>query len=320
MATKKSGRNKAKTASKKALKIKDTIDQPTPEQASRVEYLRATVHSEMGQTLGFAYQRRPLFETMAARGGIAPDELMALRHYRTLFDRCERSPTKSCLNIGAGGSGATPFHELAHTAGSIMDARRRLAACDRVLGPYLSTMRGLVLQDRSLSEMAIERFGSRVANWTIVREPIMRNGRQAVVDDVPQFREARREKFVPKSGRHREMIRGEFIAGMRALVARLAEKEANNMRAIREVWIEPGEDGARLCIGQFAPARTYRLWGSVDAMESVLGHIKAVHGKGQKGHVFRDAHQAKLALDEAGDVIMRAGGVVSRLESEELAA
>lgn len=316
MASKKSGRNKGKAASPKTLKIKDDIDQPTPEQAGRVEYLRAAVRSEMGQTLGFAYQRRPLIETMAARGGIAPNELAALRHYRTLFDRCEQSPTKSCLNIGAGGSSRTPFNELAYTPGSVTDAKFRVAMCERILGPYLATMRGLVLHDRSISDLAIERFGSRTSSWRIVREPVMLNGRQAVVNGEPQYRDVKREKLVPKSGKHREIIRQEFLAGMHALTRSLAD--ATNMKGIREIWIDVAEDGgARLAIGQCSPVRSYRLWGSINDMEHVLHLVKWKFGK---GHRFENAEVARKALDEAAVAATKTGSRVCYLEKDELAA
>lgn len=290
------------------------IEQPTPEQASRVEYQRMPVRSEMGQTIGLSYRRRPLFETMADKGGIAPNELAALRYYRTAFDRCERSPTKSCLNVGVGGSSRNAFNDLASATESILDARRRVSMCERVLGRSLATMRGLVLHDRSISDLAIERFGGRRQDWIEVTEPILKpDGKQLVIKDVgPQWRTFHREKLVPRSGRHREIVRQEFLAGIRALTRQLAA--ANNMRGVTEIWIEPLERGATLVIGPCAPARRYRLWGSYDDVAEVRFLVEKEH---PRGHVYPSAEQARVVLDDANEKSRRP---LLRLDEEELAA
>lgn len=56
--------------------------EPTREQMGRVEFTHAPVRNELGRTIGFAYRRNPLFETMAKTMSIAPPELEALRVYR----------------------------------------------------------------------------------------------------------------------------------------------------------------------------------------------------------------------------------------------
>lgn len=274
--------------------VADTIERPTPEQERRVEFERRSVRSEMGQTIGVAYRRRPLFETMADQGGtIAPNELEALRYYRTSFDRAERSATKSCLNFGVGGRSA--FSDIANVSASMIDAKRRIAVCESVLGPYLPTMRAVVLEDRSFTDIAIERFGSRDQDW--------------IVDGQS------RTKIVPRSGRHREIVRQEFLAGMRRLQLRLAR--ATNMLSVLELWVEPEEGTARIMVGHAAPQCRYRLWGSSDLVAEVRDRIQRDHGVDMG---FATPEAARCALDAANDASDRGGGRLVELDPEELAA
>ncbi|MCP4028570.1 MAG: hypothetical protein GY736_19985 [Sphingomonas sp.] len=292
----------------------ELIDAPTPEQASRVEYERRQTRNEMGQTIGFSYHRQPLFETMAAKGLIAPNELASLRYYRTAFDRCERSPTKSCLNVGVGGGGKNAYHEVASATPSVLDARRRVAMCESVLGQARSTMRSVVLHDLTFSEIAIERFGGRRQDWIEVTEPILKpDGKQLVVKGVgPQWRTYHREKIAPRSGRHREMVRQEFLAGLNALTRRL-EAEVN-MGGVQEIWIEPDDACAFVRLGMCSPPRRFRLWGSRDEVAQLRDALAITYGSELR---FGTAAAARDALNAANDKLRRP---LLCLEDDELAA
>ncbi len=297
MSRKKPDKTKARGGTKlksTKAKVADTIERPTPEQERRVEFERRSIRSEMGQTIGVAYRRRPLFETMADKGGtIAPNELEALRYYRTSFDRAERSATKSCLNFGVGGRSA--FSDIANVSASMIDAKRRIAICESVLGPYLYTMRAVVLEDRSFSDIAIERFGGRDQDW--------------IVDGQS------RTKIVPRSGRHREIVRQEFLGGMRRLQLRLAR--ATNMLSVLELWIEPEDGTARIMVGHAAPQCRYRLWGSSDMVADVRDRIQRTHGAEM---AFLTAEAARAALDAANDDPDGRRSRLVQLDAEELAA
>lgn len=253
------------------------IVQPTPEQQLRVRYERGKVTNEMGQTIGVSYQRRPLIETMGAKGQIAPDELAALRYYRTAFDRCERSATKSCLNNDGSGGGflsTAGFADIGIPA-SVLDAKMRLEICERVMGANVDTMRSVALHDLSFSQVAIQRFGGRDQEWIVEGE--------------------HRYKIVPKSGRHREIIREEFVTGLRALRRRLRLR--TNMLNVVELWVEPREDGtATVEFGPCAPNRRYRLWGSFDDVSEVRFLLDQEFGK---GHTYPTAKDAMTAVDAA---------------------
>lgn len=292
----------------------ELIDAPTPEQASRVEYERRQTRNEMGQTIGFSYHRQPLFETMAAKGLIAPNELASLRYYRAAFDRCERSPTKSCLNVGVGGGGTNAYHEIASATPSVLDARRRVAMCEGVLGQARSTMRSVVLYDLTFSDIAIERFGGRRQDWIEVTEPILKpNGKQLVIEGKgPQWRTYHREKIAPRSGRHRELVRQEFLGGLSALTRRL-EAEVN-MGGVQEIWVEHDDACAFLRLGMCSPPRRFRLWGSRDEVAQLRDALAGIYGADLR---FGTAAAARDALNAANDKLRRP---LLCLEADELAA
>lgn len=294
------------------LPAAEMIDEPTPEQAARVQYQRGEVRNEAGQRIGVAYRRKPLFETMTDSGRLAPDEAAALRYYRGAFDRCERSPTKSCLNITMGGGGRGLPAELANATQSTIEAKRRLRLCEAILGVNLATMRAVALEDRSFSDVAIERYGARRQNWIVVDEPVLRYGRPVVVDGKPQTRAAHREKIVPRSGRHREVIRAEFQAGVRALTDHV--RALTNMGGSDELWVDLLEDGrASVVRGVCAPLQRYRWWGSRDHVAEVLYRVR----QGREDLTFATSGAARAAVDAANDA---AGLRLACLDAEELAA
>lgn len=299
-------------ATGKAVGAGVPIDGPTPEQAARVVYNRGAVRDEAGRLLAMAYRREPLFETMAKKGTIAPDELQALRYYRSVFDRSERSATKSCLNIGQGGMRG-PADDIANATSSMIDAKRRLRICEAVLGPNLHTLRAIALEDRSISEVAIERFGSRQQNWIIVDEPVLQAGRPLIVDGVAKTRPVHHEKIVPKSGRHRAVIAAEFRAGIEQLSKRL--RNLVNMKDAAELWIEVHDDGrAELATGICAPAIKFRWWGSGNDVAEVFK--RARDGYSSCG-TFLTYDAALKSVQRANESI---GWRLQQLEPEELAA
>ena len=140
---------KSKSATAKVAKIKKEagIERPTPEQAARVRFDLQPVKTEMGQVVGRAYRRQPLYRTMAKQMKISRDQVDALDFYRSAFDRSERSVTKSCLNVGVGGrvhpavttlqSSFTAVDRRSSSQGGIMRAAARRVA-RRLCEPWCS--------------------------------------------------------------------------------------------------------------------------------------------------------------------------------------
>jgi hypothetical protein len=251
MAKKKSGRGTAKktTAKAKAPTIRVPIEQPTPEMQARVTFDLNDVKTEMGQILGRAYRRRPLYETMRAAGAISPDEVDALRFYRTAHDRCEYSPMKSCLNVEHGGGGFSAVAVAFTSSPSIVIARRNLRLCEATIGHGLNVMRAVALHDRSFSELAIDRHGSR------------ENG----------------GKVVPRSGRHRAEIRAEFHDALGRLTDTV--RSLTTQACVEEVWIYPEDDGtATIRRGLVAPAGTYRCWGDSEKLDMIIADLRKKWG------------------------------------------
>ena len=193
------------------------VERPTPEQIGAFELL--PVRTERGQVAARAYRRQPYFETLAKQPGddrlISPVGLAALRVYRSAWERCEASITRCALDVdGRGGGG----YGSRMPASMVVD--RRVQAYEAAMGAYIETMRQVALFDMTLTDVAIERFGGRVQDWIVVTDPVLKpDGQQLVVEGVgPQWRKTFHEKIVPKSGRHREMIRDEFRAGLALLI------------------------------------------------------------------------------------------------------
>ncbi|MBB4857183.1 hypothetical protein HNO88_000490 [Novosphingobium chloroacetimidivorans] len=291
------------------MPIDELVEGPTPEQSDRVNYQKTTHTDEMGAKVGFGYRREPWFETLnrASANAITRDELLALRFYRAAFDRCERSPTKSCLNVGVGGGLRDPGSSIVSSTPAIVEARRKVRLCESVLGSWLVTVRAVALQDRSFSDIAIERFGGRKQDWIIVDEPVLKDGRPVKVGGKVLTAPVTREKIVPRSGRHRETIRQEFYAGLRLLTKQV--RTLVSTPGIEEIWVEPGVRSASIRRGVAAPNGLYRLWGNSDRIDDVLSRLRAKHGDGLD---FATPADARTALDEAD------GGMLLRLSEQEL--
>lgn len=283
-------------------------ERPTEEMMGRVEYKYGPVKTEMNIQIGAAYRRSPLYLTMAKKGRFTLDQLAALDEYRGVFDRCERSPCSSCLANPHGGRGTAPASSFMTASPAIVEAKRKLALLERELGIYLGTMRAVVLEDKSFSAIAMERYGCRARSWIEVEKPLMRGGKQVLVNGKPQFRSAHREEIVPRSGRDREKIAREFEEGLKRLVLaadRLGRVDVN------ELWVHAREDGtATIRRASHAPNGAYRMWGRARVVDQVLDDLVAAHGGIL---VFPTVEAARAALDAADGERLR------HLEPDELA-
>lgn len=179
---------------------------PTPEQMKGGRFERESSKTAHGQVNAVAYRRQPLFETLAkGKSAIDLEGLAALRFYRNRYEETAQSLTRCALDIEARGGGLP----LCLPPGLYSDdAVRR---CDAAMGAVADTVRAVALEDTSFSDVAIARFGSRKQSWIETekhRGRTKKGGKMAFV-----------EKIVPISGRHREIIRDEFLLGLKRLTA-----------------------------------------------------------------------------------------------------
>lgn len=157
-------------------------------------------------------------------------------------------------------------------------------------------------------------MGWSAQDWIEVTEPILKpSGKQLVIyGKGPQWRTYHREKIAPRSGRHREMVRQEFVCGLNALTRRL-ESEVN-MAGVQEIWIEPDDACAFLRLGMCSPPRRFRLWGSRDEVAQLRDVLANTYGAELR---FGTAQAALDALNAANDKLRRP---LLCLEGDELAA
>lgn len=189
---------------RKAAAGRAPIVKPTPEQMRGERFKRETTDTRHGQVVSIGYRREPLFETMAKTGVIDAAGLKALRYYRNRHEETAHSLTRCALDVQTGGGGMPSC--LPAGAGLDYEVRRLEAA----IGAVVDTVRAVALEDQSFSEVAIARFGSRKQSWLESeksRGRTKKGGKLAFV-----------EKLVPKSGRHREIVRDEFLLGLGRLI------------------------------------------------------------------------------------------------------
>jgi hypothetical protein len=141
---------------------------PTPEQARDarfdIEDITDKLPGDVTVKIGKAYRRRPMIDTLADQGVFSDAEHKALRHYRHHADIADRSPVRDSLNHQRGGSGTGPTVEM-------LNAVRVRDDCERAAGSLVGILRAVVVDDMSLSQWAIRRYGS-------IEECEMRKGRQ----------------------------------------------------------------------------------------------------------------------------------------------
>ncbi len=203
----------------KPTKAKAKPSAPTPEQMAKAPYERRN---------SLTYRRQPLFETLAkTHGWISDDALRAMRMYREWFEASNKSLTRCSLDVeGRGGgmpSGLPP----------IVGASFSLLLCQAAIGSIVDVFDKIVLEDKSFSDVAIERFGSRRQSW--LKQPTAKGAKQGK-------RAKFVEKIVPKSGRHRETIAHEFQAGLKRLVEMIATLNSNTRRLVAVPVAAPVED------------------------------------------------------------------------------
>lgn len=197
---------------------------PTPEQMRGERFKKRSSKTSHGQVSAVAYHRQPLFETLAKTGTVDVDGLRALRFYRNQFEEAAHSLTRCALDVQTGGGGMPSC--LPPGAGADWTVQR----CESAMGAVVDTVRAVALEDKSFSDVAIERFGGRKQNWLVQEEKSGRTKARAQNKDrtkpkpLPRFV----DKIVPKSGRHREIIRDEFLLGLKRL------KEAHRLLATTE--------------------------------------------------------------------------------------
>jgi hypothetical protein len=183
---------------------------PTPEQMRRGSFRQTPVKTDQGQVTSSAFRRQPLFETLAkGNSGIDAEGLRALRFYREAHEATARSLTRCALDAEGRGGGGVPLG-----LPPSMLADYRLKTCEDAIADLLPTMRAVVLEDQSFSAIAIERFGGRKQNWLVQEESrgrIKKGGKMKFID-----------KIVPRSGRHRELIKEEFARGVKRLTKAVA--------------------------------------------------------------------------------------------------
>ena len=130
---------------------------PTEAQQQRAEFELGNIVDRrpggVSVTIGTAYRRTPMIETLGKQGVFSTSELKALRHYRHHADIADRSPTRDSLNQQRGGNGTGPTIEM-------LNAVRVTADCERAAGSLVDILRAVVVYDRSLSQWAMEHGGA----------------------------------------------------------------------------------------------------------------------------------------------------------------
>jgi hypothetical protein len=104
-------------------------------------------------TIGKAFRRRPMIAVLHLAGILNDEQYKALRHYRHHADLADRSPIRDSLNRQRGGSGNGPTITTLNAVALVRD-------CERAAGSLASLLRDVVVYDRSLSQVAIDRAGA----------------------------------------------------------------------------------------------------------------------------------------------------------------
>ena len=128
-------------------KRKPAIDDriaPTPEQMARGDF-----HS-----VGMAYKRVPVIDTMLTRGQITDKQYIALAYYRDQASLADRSPLKSCIDFSVTGGDSHPSAALA-------SAMLETSRIERDMGSVWQIARAVAVDDVSLTEWCCAHHGSR---------------------------------------------------------------------------------------------------------------------------------------------------------------
>lgn len=132
------------------------IQEPTSEQLGAFELAEIVEQQRSGRsvTIGKAFRRRRMIDTLLEAKVLAIDEHKALHVYRHNADLADRSPLRDSIAtlMMVRGSGEPP-------SVVILNAIRVRDDCERAAGSLAPLLRAVVIDDVSLSQWAISQRG-----------------------------------------------------------------------------------------------------------------------------------------------------------------
>jgi hypothetical protein len=146
-----------KSKAKGRVKSEDIIAPPAEQMAGGAFAVEDVTDKRRGGgtiTIGKAYRRLPMIDVLFAANVLSIGEYKALRHYRHHADIADRSPVRDSLCLQRGdGYGASPTV-------TTLNAVRLVSDVEAAVGSLLDVLRAVVVYDRSLSQVAIDRAGA----------------------------------------------------------------------------------------------------------------------------------------------------------------
>ncbi|MEG8222438.1 hypothetical protein OSJ57_17685 [Sphingomonas sp. HH69] len=169
MAVKKAERKKARRAKVELVEVVS----PTKEAQALGTYVRA----------GMAFRRVPIIDQLLDQDRITDEQHRALTYYRDQCGIAARSPTRSCIDFSPKGAGHGP--SAAMISAAIEEGR-----LNRALGALQSITYAVAVDDMSLTQWCIQRYGSRMEGrakngatmWSVV--PKGKNDVQGALVDL----------------------------------------------------------------------------------------------------------------------------------------
>lgn len=142
-----------KATRKRKPKIDDRMP-PTAEQMARAEYVENGERKAGFHSVGMAYKRVPVIDTMLSRGQLNEREYIALSYYRDQASLADRSPLKSCIDFSVKGG---DNHPSAALASAMLETSRM----ENDMGSVWPIARAVAVDDVSLTEWCIKEYGGR---------------------------------------------------------------------------------------------------------------------------------------------------------------
>ncbi len=178
--------------------------EPTPEWRARYDHQQVSPTNASGQKIGGRpYLRRPWYESLFDRDDALAKPLFsegarkAVELYRANAEMAERSETKCSLASllpRPGGRSDGPSDSIAR-------AKDHIRWAEALMGPFVQTVRAVAIDDMPYEQVAMARFGSRDVEYF--------DAETGALSFKPR----------PRSGRHTQRIREEFVAGVKLLTA-----------------------------------------------------------------------------------------------------
>lgn len=138
--------------------MKDEPVAPTPEQMRSGRFDIEDTHDKLpgGKqiTIGKAYRRRPMIDTLADQGLFSEREFKALSFYRHCATIADKSPVKDSLDrqrYGGTGNGPTAAY---------LTACEVVRDCERAAGSLADILRAVAVDDISISDWAMKQAGA----------------------------------------------------------------------------------------------------------------------------------------------------------------